>query len=183
MNKSNNIQNYVLNQIKSNNNEYIKYIVTDKQKTLIDSIDDTIVDINGDIEKTNENFTLISLDEIVNGSFEGKDIYQIFKENGCNNPKDFSIFESFEYYYEELKKINNLIVSKYDDLEFFHNVLEESIRSRDYNYIGTDFNEIIETGDSDWIESLYLSNGAKNVAYENSFWDVVNTLDEIKNVD
>lgn len=166
-----------------NKNKYIKYIVTDKQKTLIDSIDDAIVDINGDIEKTNENFTLISLDEIVNGSFEGKDIYQIFEENGCNNPNDFSIFESFEYYYEELKNINNFIVSKYDELEIFHNVLEDSIQIKDYNYTGTCFNEIIETGHSDSIESVYLSNGARNVVYHNSFWDVVNTFDEIKNVD
>ena len=118
-----NCPNYILDRIKQNNNEYSKYIVTDKQKTLIEYIDDAMVGINNDIEKVNKNFTLISIDEIVKGSFEGKDVQNIFEENGCNNPYDFKSFESLEYYYEKLKEINSKVSSKYDELEHFHNVL------------------------------------------------------------
>lgn len=152
------------------------------KKTLIDYIDDAIVDINDDIEKINQNFTLISIDEIVNGSFEGKHLQNIFKENGCNNPYNYRSFETFEHHYEELKKINGFVVSKYDDLEYYHNVLEDSIQNKDYKYNGTSFEEIIGTGHPDSLESVYLLNGARNVVYNDSFWDVVNTFEEINNI-
>lgn len=175
-------QNYILNHLKSNRNEYLKYIVTEKQTNLIESIDDIMVDINGDIEDENENFTLLSIDEIVKGSFEGQDVYKIFKQNGCGNPSDFRAFESFEHYYEELKKLNLFVVSKYDQLEYLHAVLEDIIISRNNKYTGTSFEEIIETANSSSIETAYLSNGAKSVTCFNSFWDLTNTFDEIKNI-
>jgi hypothetical protein len=177
-----NIPNYILDHIKSNNNGYSKYIVTEKQKTLIEYIDDAMVDINDDIEKFNKNSTLISIDEIVNGSFEGKDLNTIFEENGCSNPYNFRSFESFENHYKELKNINHIVVSKYDELEYFHNVLENSIQNKYYNYTGTSFEEIIETGHPDSIESVYLLNGARNVIYNDSFWDVVNKFEEMNNI-
>jgi hypothetical protein len=155
MNNEANSPNCILDRLNKSNNKYRKYIVTDKQKTLIDYIDDAIVDINDDIEKINQNFTLISIDEIVNGSFEGKHLQNIFKENGCSNPCNFRSFESIEHYYEELKKINDIVVSKYNELEHFHNLLDGSIQNKDYKYNGTSFEEIIETGHPDSIESVY----------------------------
>jgi hypothetical protein len=174
-------QNFILNDLKSNRNEYIKYIVTEKQTNLIELISEIIVDINSDIEDENENFTLISIDEIVKGSFERQNVYKIFEQNGCENPSDFSAFESFEYYYEELKRINSFVVSKYNQLKYLHAVLEYIIVSRNNKYKGTSFEEIIETTHSSSIETAYLSNGAKSVACFNSFWDLTNTLYEIKN--
>ena len=82
MKTSINSKNYILDHLKINKNKYLKYIVTEKQTSLIEFIEDAMVGINGDIENENENFTLLSIGEIVNGSFEGQDVYNIFKQNG-----------------------------------------------------------------------------------------------------
>ena len=120
MKTSINSKNYILDHLKINKNKYLKYIVTEKQTSLIEFIEDAMVGINGDIENENENFTLLSIGEIVNGSFEGQDVSEIFEQNGCLNPSDFREFRTFESYYEELKKIN-LIALMVHQIDLFRN--------------------------------------------------------------
>ena len=120
MKTSINSKNYILDHLKINKNKYLKYIVTEKQTSLIEFIEDAMVGINGDIENENENFTLLSIGEIVNGSFEGQDVSEIFEQNGCLNPSDFRAFRTFESYYEELKKIN-LIALMVHQIDLFRN--------------------------------------------------------------
>jgi hypothetical protein len=188
----NSFQNSIFDPINSNknkylnhtvfDNQYIKYIVTQKQTNLIDLINQIMIDINADIEKINENFTVILIDEIINGSFREKNLNKIFEENGCYTQSDFISFEEFEFYYQELTETNSFVVSKYNELEYLHGVLEDALRNNNHNYTGTTLQEIIETGISYSIESLYLSNGAKSVTIYNTFLEITNTFDEMKNV-
>ncbi len=73
---------------------------------LIEILDDERVDANTTIEESNQNFTLVSLNELVNGSFQGKSLNGIYKRNGCKNINQFIEFKSLKSSYDKLKRLN-----------------------------------------------------------------------------
>jgi len=107
-----NSQNYILDHLKSNRNKYVPFIVNRRQIKLIEILDDKRFDANITIEESNQNFYLVSLNELVNGSFKGKSVNGIYKRNGCKNINQFSEFKSLKSSYDKLKRLNYKMYKK-----------------------------------------------------------------------
>ena len=107
-----NIPNYILDQLNGNQNKYFHFIVNRRQIKLIEILDNERFDANITIEESNQNFSLVSLNELVNGSFQGKSINGIYKRNGCKNINQFSEFKTLKSSYDKLKRLNYKMYQK-----------------------------------------------------------------------
>jgi len=112
MNNECSIPNYILDHLTRNQNKYVPFIVKRRQMKLIEILDDERVDANTTIEESNQNFTLVSLNELVNGSFQGKSLNGIYKRNGCKNINQFIEFKILKSSYDKLKRLNYKMYQK-----------------------------------------------------------------------
>lgn len=106
MYNSEKLPKHILDQLNGNRNKYVPFIVNSMQIKLIEILDDESLDANITIEESNQNFYLVSLNELVNGSFQGKSINGIYKRNGCKNVNQFSEFKKLKSSYDKLKRLN-----------------------------------------------------------------------------
>lgn len=97
--------------------EYMKYIITERQKDLVINIEDLVVGVNQDVYMSG-NAEVTTLNEILDGIVSGMCLDEVFIRNDAVE----ILHESFEYgdinkFYYELQKITGKVVEAVDEIE------------------------------------------------------------------